>query len=101
MSTTTQETAEPMRLKLNGLPLPDDAKQRAAITQRLGGHAFDSRWLPEGLAPELDAARTQHLRRLAQALEAAHEVHGLQERWEQEDAAPAYATSRLPRGGTM
>lgn len=53
MSTTTPQTTEPMRLNINGLPMPDDPRQRAGITQRLRGHVVSTGWLPEDIAPEL------------------------------------------------
>lgn len=99
MNNTITATAVPMRLKLNDLPLPDDVKQRTAILQRLRGHVVSTAWLPEGLAPELDATRTEHVRRIAQAVEAADHLRRLEERWAQQDAAHAAALRDAAREG--
>lgn len=100
MMKTINETTEPMRLNLNGLPLPeDDVVLLTAITQRLGGHVVASGWLPEELHPELDKARAEHVRRLGQSVEAADQVNGLQERWDTEDAAHGDALRDAAREG--
>jgi hypothetical protein len=63
------------------LPLsPPSTEAARAVRQRLQGHSTAGNWLPEGLWPELDAIRSEHLRIRSQVVAQLDALEELQRR---------------------
>ena len=66
------------------LPPPNEAAMRA-VREKLRGHATAANWLPEGLWPELDELRHEHLRVRHQVAGEVAALKALEDRFREED----------------
>jgi hypothetical protein len=81
------------------LPAPP-SRDAARAARSLRGHSTSARWLPEGVHPELDAIRAEHLRVRGQVVAELTALGALSERFAAEDREHDLALRQAQRQGT-
>jgi hypothetical protein len=82
------------------IPAPRLVKTRRAL-QRLYGHTTSDAWIPEGLWPELDELRPEHLRLRGQVADQLEALDALAKKYSAEDAAHSERLRQAHRDGTL
>jgi hypothetical protein len=82
------------------IPAPRLVKTRRAL-QRLYGHTTSDAWIPEGLWPELDELRPEHLRLRGQVADQLEALDALAKKHSAEDAAHSARLRQAHRDGTL
>lgn len=98
MTTTTQKIPDSGSI-LGLLPAPPDVRTRLLLAENLRGLTTAESWLPEGLWPELDDLREEHLRFRRQVVAVIEERASLLARYAAEDKDHVEALRQAARDG--
>jgi hypothetical protein len=79
---------------------PPDVATSVVLTEKLRGHVTSSRWLPEGLSPELDELRGEQLSRRERLASDLERLHDLVVGFQSEDSSYTEALRQAARDNT-